>query len=99
WAARVDGKVPVEIGQASGDRVRETAAGMLDPLDTIQVGGGTPPGLQKDPAARESTKPSALARTAAAQAISPPTSKPVRAPVGRGLCCPARPRARPRCCV
>jgi len=85
WAARVDGKEPVEIVQATGERVRKTAAGILDQLDTIQVGDGTPPGLQKDPAARESTKPSALARTAAAQAISPPMSKPVRAPVGRGL--------------
>ncbi|WP_166998386.1 ArdC-like ssDNA-binding domain-containing protein [Paramicrobacterium fandaimingii] len=87
WAARVDGKEPVEIVQATGERVRKAAAGILDQLDTIQVGDGTPPGLQKDPAARESTKQSAPAKAAAMQAISRPVSEPEpgRVPAGRGL--------------
>ncbi|MGP5054428.1 ArdC-like ssDNA-binding domain-containing protein [Brachybacterium paraconglomeratum] len=85
WAARVDGKEPVEIVQATGERVRKTAAGILDQLDTIQVGDGTPPGLQKDPAARDSAKQTAPAKAAATQAISRPVSEPVGVPAGRGL--------------
>src|SRR5690625_7872323 len=96
WAARVDGKEPVEIVQATGERVRKTAAGILDQLDTIQVGDGTPPGLQTDPAARESMKQSAPAKAAATQAISRPMSEPVRVPAGRGLGGPAGQPSRPR---
>lgn len=48
WAARVDGKEPVEVVQATGERVRKTAAGILDQLGTAQVPDGTPPGLSRD---------------------------------------------------
>ena len=48
WAANVDGKEPVEIVKATGDRVRATALKILDQLDTEQLGNGTPPGLQRD---------------------------------------------------
>ncbi|GAA2119138.1 ImmA/IrrE family metallo-endopeptidase [Kocuria atrinae] len=48
WAARVDGKEPVEIVKATGERVRKTALAILDQLDTVQVANGTPPGLDRD---------------------------------------------------
>ena len=41
WAARVDGKEPVEVVKATGERVRRTALAILDELDTAQVGDGT----------------------------------------------------------
>ena len=53
WAARVDGKEPVEVVKATGERVRKTALAILDRLDTAQVGDGTPPGLERDTAHRE----------------------------------------------
>jgi len=48
WAARVDGKEPVEIVKATGERVRKTALAILDQLDTVQVTDGTAPGLDRD---------------------------------------------------
>ena len=48
WAARVDGQEPVQVVQATGERVRKTALAILDQLDTLQVGDGTPPGLERD---------------------------------------------------
>lgn len=62
WAGNVDGKSPVEVVQATGERVRKTAAAILDGLDTVQIGNGDPPGLTRDTPAARSTKPiSALA--------------------------------------
>ena len=48
WAANVDGKNPVEVVQAAGERIRKTALSILDGLDTVQVSDGTPPGLERD---------------------------------------------------
>lgn len=48
WAARVDGKEPVEIVKATGERVRKTALTILDQLNTAQIGDGTPPGLDQE---------------------------------------------------
>jgi hypothetical protein len=48
WAARVDGQEPVQVVQSTGERVRKTALAILDQLDTLQVGDGTPPGLERD---------------------------------------------------
>ena len=86
WAANVDGKEPVEVVQATGERVRKTAAGILDQLDTIQVGDGTPPGLDKDAPARETKRP-APAQDAPSRRTSAPAREPERASVavGRGL--------------
>ncbi len=42
WAARVDGQEPVQVVQSTGERVRKTALAILDQLDTLQVGDGTP---------------------------------------------------------
>ncbi|HXH78383.1 ArdC family protein [Nocardioides sp.] len=56
WAARVPGKTAVEVVQATAERVRTTALGILDQLDTPQIGNGDPPGLERGiPAPRRST--------------------------------------------
>lgn len=47
WAASVKDTSPVEVVKATGERVRKTALGILDRLDTMKVGDGTPPGLDK----------------------------------------------------
>lgn len=55
WAGNVDGRAPVDVVQATGERVRRTAATIMDGLDTVQVGNGDPPGLVRDtPATRTS---------------------------------------------
>ncbi len=48
WAARVDGQEAAQVVQATGERVRKTALTILDQLDTLQVGDGTPPGIERD---------------------------------------------------
>ena len=48
WAAHVNGREAVQVVQATGERVRKTALGILDQLDTFQVANGTPPGLARD---------------------------------------------------
>ncbi|QPR38077.1 ArdC-like ssDNA-binding domain-containing protein [Brevibacterium casei] len=48
WAARVDGKEPVEVVKATGERVRKTALAILGQLDTAQVADGNPPGLDRE---------------------------------------------------
>ena len=48
WASSVQGKTPVEVVQATAERVRGTAVTILDTLDTPQVGDGNPPGLDRE---------------------------------------------------
>jgi antirestriction protein ArdC len=48
WASLVPGKSPVEVVQATAGRVRSTAIGILDKLETPKVGDGNPPGLDSD---------------------------------------------------
>jgi hypothetical protein len=48
WAASVSGKTPVEVVQSTAERVRATALGILDKLDTKTVGDGNPPGLDQE---------------------------------------------------
>lgn len=84
WAARVDGKEPVEVVQATGERVRKTAAGILAQLDTVQVPDGTPPGLTRDAPAQQAPEQTAAER-APARRRDP---EPARVPGGaqaRGL--------------
>lgn len=50
WAANVDGKNPVEIVEATGERVRKTALSILNRLETVQVSDGVPLGLEHDSA-------------------------------------------------
>jgi len=57
WASTVAGRTPSEVVRATGERVRGTAITILDRLDTPQVGGGDPPGL--DRAAPSGPRPTA----------------------------------------
>jgi hypothetical protein len=91
WAARVDGKEPVEVVKATGERVRKTALAILDQLDTEQIGDGTPPGLERDAARREApaharpvAEPAAPRRVAS---LPEPGARPIPVPAfeGRGL--------------
>jgi hypothetical protein len=57
WASSVPGKSPAEVVTATAERVRATAVTVLDSLDTTQLGGGDPPGLDRDAAVhRESPR-------------------------------------------
>ncbi|GAA1817731.1 ArdC family protein [Agromyces neolithicus] len=47
WANSVQGKTPTEVIQETGERVRRTAAAILDQLPTTQGAGGDPPGLDR----------------------------------------------------
>ncbi|WP_331251043.1 ArdC-like ssDNA-binding domain-containing protein [Nocardioides sambongensis] len=48
WAHSVPDKAPTEVVQATAERVRSTAVQILDGLDTLQAGGGDPPGLHRE---------------------------------------------------
>ena len=48
WAASVPGKSPVEVVQLTAERVRNTALGVLEKLDTQKIGDGNPPGLDRE---------------------------------------------------
>ncbi|TFD79228.1 ArdC-like ssDNA-binding domain-containing protein [Cryobacterium fucosi] len=61
WAAQVDGKEPVEVVKATGERVRAAALRILEQLDTTQIGNGTPLGLDLDPAQRVAPERRAVA--------------------------------------
>lgn len=62
WAASVPGKTPVEVVHSTAERVRHTALGILEKLDTPKVGDGSPPGLDRDALSRRSgTAPIATA--------------------------------------
>lgn len=47
WATSVPGKTPVEVVQATAERVRTAALGILDALETTQISDGDPPGLDR----------------------------------------------------
>lgn len=85
WAARVDGKEPVEVVKATGERVRKTALAILDRLDTAQVGDGTPPGLERDTAHREA----AVHARPAAEPTSPRRVASLPEPGARSVPVPA----------
>ena len=73
WAARVEGQDPVEVVKTTGERVRKTALGILEQLDTTQVGNGTPPGLEREAPTREA----ATRQASAAPAVSEPVGRVV----------------------
>lgn len=62
WAGTVKDKDPAEVVQATGERVRKTAGVILDALDTVQLGGGDPPGLTREatPPRAERTPPATI---------------------------------------
>src|SRR5690625_2794761 len=68
WASRVQDSSPVEVVQATGERVRKTATTILDALPTFQLGAGDPPGLTREPAYRGQARRGAPPSTAPAQA-------------------------------
>lgn len=57
WAGKVAAKAPVEVVQATGERVRKTAATILDGLNTVQIGNGDPPGLIRDTPVTRTSSP------------------------------------------
>ena len=73
WAARVEGQDPVEVVKTTGERVRKAALGILEKLDTVQVGNGTPPGLERDTPTREPT----TRQAPAAPTVSEPVERVV----------------------
>jgi antirestriction protein ArdC len=48
WATSVEGRTPVEVVQATGERVRTAAVAILKGLPTMQVGAGDPPGPTRE---------------------------------------------------
>ena len=78
WAARVDGKEPVEVVQATGERVRKTSIGILDQLETSQVGDGTPPGLNREVPAKKAAGQTVAERAPSQRrsSVSEPERKP-----------------------
>lgn len=74
WAATVPEKSPVEVVQATGERVRKTAAGILDQLLTVQIGNGDPPGHSRDASAKRSPAPTV---DAAADLLAEEPRRPV----------------------
>ncbi|WP_431878438.1 ImmA/IrrE family metallo-endopeptidase [Amycolatopsis sacchari] len=53
WAAKVDGKDPVQVVRDTGEKVRRAATEILGHLDTIQLGNGNPLSLRTDAPDRE----------------------------------------------
>ena len=80
WAANVDAKEPVEVVKATGERVRKTAAGILDLLDTVQVPAGAPPGLDRD-----APRPARSKEHSAATVVEPEPSRAPEPARARGL--------------
>ena len=64
WATSVPGKTPVEVVQATAERVRTTALGILDRLDTPQISDGDPPGLDRTALAHPAATRPVRAKTA-----------------------------------
>ena len=82
WAMAADGKNPIQVVQATAERVRKVAVEILDRLDTEQLGDGTPPGLTREgpevsaakqverkPSARSSARKPAAARSARSSSL------------------------------
>lgn len=82
WAAAVDGKNPVEVVLAAGERIRTTALDILDRLDTDQVSNGIPPGLAQD-APQQRAPERDQSRTVSVP--DPEEARPELAAAGRGL--------------
>jgi hypothetical protein len=61
WASDVPGKSPVEVVQATADRVRAASLTILDNLPTSKIGDGNPPGLDRDPLSAQRTQVAAAA--------------------------------------
>ena len=82
WASSVKDTSPVEAVKATGERVRRTALGVLDGLDTFKMSDGNPPGLDREPLHSAEPRPtSRAAPVVESQQVR--LGEPV--PAGRGL--------------
>ena len=79
WASSVPGSDPVEVVQATAERVRTTSLRVLNQLDTTQVGDGDPPGLIRDTAQRQAPALQAPARGTDASEVRPVVEQPQQA--------------------
>lgn len=61
WASDVPGRSPVEVVQATADRVRAASLTILDDLPTSKVSDGNPPGLNRDALAAQRSARAAVA--------------------------------------
>jgi hypothetical protein len=80
WADSVPGTTPVEVVQATADKVCKTAAQVLARLDTAQVGDGTPQGLQRRGRGIEEVRDRAGRDADHVADAMPPTSTPTPTP-------------------
>lgn len=71
WASSVPGSDPVEVVQATAERVRTTSLRVLEHLDTFQIGAGDPPGLVREGAGRQTPASHAPARGTGASEVRP----------------------------
>lgn len=67
WATTIPGKTPVEVVQATAERVRTTALGILEGLNTTQITDGDPPGLDRTRLTRPATTRPVRAKTPAVE--------------------------------
>ncbi|GAB2562266.1 ArdC-like ssDNA-binding domain-containing protein [Leucobacter ruminantium] len=84
WAMAADGKNPIQIVQATAERVRKVAVEILDQLDTVQIGDGTPPGLTREAPQRSTAKSTGRKPPARSSAGRSSAARRSAAPV-RGL--------------
>jgi antirestriction protein ArdC len=61
WATTVKDRTPVEVVRATGEKVRAVALSILNALDTVQTGGGDPPGLDREKLATGQVKAPSMA--------------------------------------
>ncbi|GAA1628389.1 ArdC-like ssDNA-binding domain-containing protein [Leucobacter chromiireducens] len=78
WAMAADGKNPIQIVQATAERVRKVSLEILDQLDTVQISDGTPPGLTRDEPERATAKQAERKTPARPAARKPAQTAPVR---------------------
>jgi hypothetical protein len=85
WAHSVRGKTPVEVVQATADKVCKAAAAALETIETTQFGNGSPEGL--DVEARTVSRAAAAVDAASGADVGGPETSEVLAVTGQ-----ARPR-------
>ncbi len=84
WAAKVDGKDPVQVIRDTGEKVRRTATEVLNQLDTIQLGNGQPLSLRIDAPEQTATEQSA-GRAPLVESLPERESRTMQTAAGRGL--------------
>lgn len=85
WASRVQDRSPVEIVQATGERVRRTATEILDAMPTQQLGAGDPPGLVRETAKRDQLRSGSPSMISAPHQATPAVSPGREHGAARGL--------------